>query len=78
MVLTSTDVDSAVKCTTITLNGFTVPARKTLLLDLMTGTTVTMSEYSHLLHQELSLTSVLDGDMSFGNASWAGPLFFIK
>ena len=44
MVLTSTDVANAVKCTTVTLNGFTVPAKKTLTLNLATGTTVTMSE----------------------------------
>ena len=44
MVLTSTDVADAVKCATITLNGFTVPARESLILSLATGTTVTMSE----------------------------------
>jgi polygalacturonase len=41
----SSDVADAVKCTTITINGFTVPARKNLTLSLATGTTVTMSEY---------------------------------
>ncbi|KAF8813935.1 polygalacturonase [Phlegmacium glaucopus] len=55
------DVANAVKCTTITLNGFTVPAGKTLSLPLVNGTTVTM-----------------DGDISFGNVSWAGPLFNIS
>ena len=44
MVLTFTDVANAVKCTTITINGFTVPAGKGLILDLAAGTTVTMSE----------------------------------
>ena len=78
MVLTSTDVANAVKCTTITLNGFTVPAKKTLTLSLATGTTVTMSECPHLPHQELLLTSISEGDISFGNASWAGPLFAVR
>ncbi|KAF8813937.1 polygalacturonase, partial [Phlegmacium glaucopus] len=55
------DVANAVKCTTITLNGFTVPAGKTLSLPLANGTTVTM-----------------DGDISFGNVSWVGPLFTIS
>jgi len=55
------DVSDAVKCTTITINGFTVPARKSLILKLVTGTTITMN-----------------GDISFGNASWAGPLFIIS
>jgi hypothetical protein len=39
----STDVANAVKCTTITINGFTVPAKESLALYLATGTTVTMS-----------------------------------
>lgn len=54
------DVDLAVKCTTITLQGFTVPAGQGLILNLLPGTTVTMA-----------------GDISFGNKSWAGPLFTI-
>ncbi|KDR69429.1 hypothetical protein GALMADRAFT_230660 [Galerina marginata CBS 339.88] len=55
------DVANAVKCTSITLNGFTVPAGQGLTLSLATGTTVTMN-----------------GDISFGNKSWAGPLFTIS
>jgi galacturan 1,4-alpha-galacturonidase len=52
------DVAAAVKCTSITLNGFTVPAGEALTLNLATGTTLTMN-----------------GDILFGNVSWAGPLF---
>ncbi|KJA20061.1 glycoside hydrolase family 28 protein [Hypholoma sublateritium FD-334 SS-4] len=37
------DVASAVACTTITLNGFTVPAGETLKLNLASGTKVTMA-----------------------------------
>ena len=36
------DVDDAVKCTTVVINSFTVPAGETLNLDLATGTTVNM------------------------------------
>ncbi|KAF8187456.1 endo-polygalacturonase PG1 [Pholiota molesta] len=55
------DVAAAVKCTSITLNGFTVPAGSGLTLSLASGTTVTMA-----------------GDISFGNVSWAGPLFTVS
>ncbi|KAF4620649.1 hypothetical protein D9613_000235 [Agrocybe pediades] len=55
------DVANAVKCTSITLNGFTVPAGQGLSLSLASGTTVTMN-----------------GDISFGNKSWDGPLFTIS
>ncbi|KAF8149562.1 endo-polygalacturonase PG1 [Crassisporium funariophilum] len=55
------DVAAAVKCTSITLNGFTVPAGQGLTLSLASGTTVTMN-----------------GDISFGNVSWAGPLFTVS
>ncbi|KAJ8597205.1 glycoside hydrolase family 28 protein [Rhizopogon salebrosus TDB-379] len=34
------DVSSAVKCTTVNINGFIVPAGKTFVLDLLAGTTV--------------------------------------
>lgn len=37
------DVSSAVKCTTVNINSFTVPAGETLNLDLEDGTTVNMS-----------------------------------
>jgi polygalacturonase len=37
------DVAAAVKCTSITLNGFTVPAGQGLTLSLASGTTVTMA-----------------------------------
>lgn len=36
------DVDDAVKCTTVVINSFTVPAGETLNLDLAEGTTVNM------------------------------------
>ncbi|KAI0089452.1 endo-polygalacturonase PG1 [Irpex rosettiformis] len=37
------DVSSAVKCTTVVINGFTVPAGKTLQLDLQSGAQVTLN-----------------------------------
>ncbi|PPQ65450.1 hypothetical protein CVT26_000102 [Gymnopilus dilepis] len=55
------NVDAAVKCTSVILNSFTVPAGQGLTLSLQTGTTVTMN-----------------GDISFGNLSWAGPLFTVS
>ncbi|KAF8997637.1 polygalacturonase [Cyathus striatus] len=55
------DVAAAVKCTTVVLNGFTVPAGEALTLSLATGTTVNMN-----------------GDILFGNKSWAGPLFTVS
>ncbi|KDR78592.1 hypothetical protein GALMADRAFT_223864 [Galerina marginata CBS 339.88] len=55
------DVANAVKCTSITLNGFTVPAGQALTLSLATGTTLNMN-----------------GDILFGNKSWAGPLFTVS
>ena len=36
------DVSNAVKCTTVILNGFTVPAGQALVLPLLDGTTVNM------------------------------------
>ncbi|KAG8773117.1 hypothetical protein FRC12_002708 [Ceratobasidium sp. 428] len=52
------DVAAAIKCTTININAFTVPAGQTFQLDAPTGATVTML-----------------GDVTFGHAEWAGPLF---
>ncbi|KAF8490276.1 endo-polygalacturonase PG1 [Gautieria morchelliformis] len=55
------DVANALRCTTININAFTVPARSQLNLALLDGTTVN-----------------LNGDIRFGNASWAGPQFQIS
>ncbi|TFY73204.1 hypothetical protein EWM64_g10808 [Hericium alpestre] len=55
------DVDDAVKCTTVNINSFTVPAGKTFNLDLADGTKVNMQ-----------------GDVTFGNKTWGGPLFQIS
>jgi polygalacturonase len=38
------DVDDAVKCTTVNINSFTVPAGKQFNLDLTSGTTVNLSQ----------------------------------
>ncbi|KIJ28307.1 glycoside hydrolase family 28 protein [Sphaerobolus stellatus SS14] len=54
------DVTSAVKCTTININAFTV-SRQTFNLALLDDTTVN-----------------LNGNIAFGNQSWAGPLFQIS
>ncbi|KAF8893419.1 polygalacturonase [Infundibulicybe gibba] len=54
------DVAAAVACTTVNINGFTVPGGSGLTLNLAAGTTVN-----------------LNGDVLFGNKSWAGPLFTI-
>jgi galacturan 1,4-alpha-galacturonidase len=55
-----TDVAAAVKCTTVNINAFTVPAGQTFKLNLRNATTVN-----------------LNGDITFGNKNWAGPLFQI-
>ncbi|CUA78524.1 polygalacturonase [Rhizoctonia solani] len=55
------DVAAAQKCTTITIQGFTVPAGKALELSLLDNTVVNMA-----------------GDVKFGVANWAGPLFSIS
>ena len=39
------NVSSAVKCTTVNINSFTVPADETFSLDLLDGTTVNVSEW---------------------------------
>ncbi|KAG9101884.1 hypothetical protein FRC06_002528 [Ceratobasidium sp. 370] len=52
------DVAAAIKCTTININTFTVPAGVTFELDAPSGATVNML-----------------GDVTFGYAEWAGPLF---
>ncbi|PAV18635.1 endo-polygalacturonase PG1 [Pyrrhoderma noxium] len=54
------DVSAAKSCTTVNINGFTVPAGEGFSLSLAKGTTVN-----------------LNGDVLFGNKSWAGPLFTI-
>ncbi|KAH8119324.1 endo-polygalacturonase PG1 [Phellopilus nigrolimitatus] len=55
------DVSGAKDCTTVNINGFTVPAGEGFTLSLATGTTVN-----------------LNGNILFGNKSWAGPLFTIS
>ncbi|KAF9268656.1 endo-polygalacturonase PG1 [Marasmius fiardii PR-910] len=55
------DVANAVKCTTVNINSFTVPAGQALTLSLLQGTTVNML-----------------GDVTFGVANWAGPLFTVS
>ncbi|KAI5120648.1 hypothetical protein M0805_007985 [Coniferiporia weirii] len=55
------DVSGAADCTTVNINGFTVPAGEGFTLSLATGSTVN-----------------LNGNILFGNKSWAGPLFTIS
>lgn len=51
------DVASAVKCTTVNLNGFTVPGGSGLSLSLLDGTTVNMSRsLINLLRRLLMIT----------------------
>lgn len=40
------DVSAAASCTTVNINGFTVPAGEGFTLSLATGTTVNLSVYS--------------------------------
>lgn len=55
------DIAAAVKCTTVNINSFTVPAGQGFEIDLLDGTTVN-----------------LNGDIKFGNKTWAGPLFTVS
>lgn len=55
------DVSGVSTCSTVNINGFTVPAGEGFTLALATGATVN-----------------LNGDILFGNKSWAGPLFTIS
>lgn len=43
------DVSDAVKCTTVNINAFTVPAGETFNLELASGTTVNMRESTSTL-----------------------------
>jgi len=43
------DVSSAVKCTTVNINPFTVPAGKTFMLTLLDGTTVNVCERDKII-----------------------------
>lgn len=43
------DVSNAVACTTVNINAFTVPAGKTLELNLLDGTTVNVCERNQIL-----------------------------
>ena len=52
VALISTDVANAVKCSTITLYGFTVPPGKSLNLKLVAGATVTMCKCPNLPQPE--------------------------
>ncbi|QRV99630.1 polygalacturonase [Ceratobasidium sp. AG-Ba] len=54
------DVAAAVKCTTININSFTVPASQTFEIDAPTGATINLL-----------------GNVTFGVASWGGPLFLL-
>ena len=75
------DVSAAKECTTVNINGFTVPAGEGFTLSLAQGTTVNLSKYlllsTHALWREFTSLNV-DGDILFGNKSWSGPLFTIS
>ena len=74
------DVDDAVECTTVNINSFTVPAGETFNLDLADGTTVNMGMlfFLHLHTRTQTLPCLSEGDVSFGNKTWAGPLFQVR
>ena len=73
------DVSTAVKCTTVNINGFTVPGGEGFSLSLLSGTTVNLSEYLAVpTMSKPLLIFLLDGNILFGNKSWAGPLFTIS
>ncbi|EMD34206.1 glycoside hydrolase family 28 protein [Gelatoporia subvermispora B] len=67
------DVSAAIKCTTIDIMSFTVPAGETFNLALEDGTTVNMTHTFNMTR-----VSVTVGDIAFGNKTWDGPLFQIS
>jgi len=71
------DVSNAVKCTNVVLNGFTVPAGQALVLPLLEGTTVNMCKIIFSACA-LNSSSLADGNILFGNKTWAGPLFTVR
>ena len=79
------DVSSAVKCTTVNINSFTVPAGETFELDLAEGTTVNMSKrlvfWGRNAYDSVELTPnhrCPVGDVTFGTQNWDGPLFQVR
>ncbi|TFY82768.1 hypothetical protein EWM64_g1244 [Hericium alpestre] len=75
------DVDDAVKCTTVNINSFTVPAGETFNLDLADSTTVNMRKplmHFFFLPLRSLATDFSEGDVTFGNKTWDGPLFQIS
>ena len=76
------DVDDAVKCTTVNINSFTVPAGETFDLDLATGTTVNLRtplvRRLFTMGAELTIIHTAVGDITFAVKNWAGPLFQVR
>lgn len=73
------DVDDAVACTTVNINSFTVPAGETFNLDLLTGTTVNMCAWlAPSICPAYLVDLLIVGDVTFGNKTWAGPLFQVR
>ncbi|KAF7368816.1 Glycoside hydrolase family 28 protein [Mycena venus] len=72
-----TDVAAAVACTTINVNGFTVPAGQTFTLNLLAGTTVNIRKIHFPFAKDESQGHFLVGDITFGEKNWGGPLFSI-
>ena len=70
------DASDLSDCSTVTIEGFTVPAGETLTMKFADGATVTVSKYPNLFHAELrDLTQYSQaGNVLFGNVSWDGPL----
>jgi polygalacturonase len=71
------DASSAGDCTTVNIEGFTVPAGQGFELDLADETTVNLSESTNR-HAPSLYNVLLDGNVLFGNVSWEGPLFTIS
>lgn len=71
------DVSDAVKCTTVNINSFTVPAGETFSLSLEDGTTVNMRRWSPLATGYVT-DKVAEGDVTFSEKNWDGPLFQVR
>lgn len=73
------DISDAVKCTTVNINSFTVPAGEGFNLTLATGSTVNMREYlACIMRTSRRSQRWKVGDVTFGNKTWDGPLFQIR
>lgn len=70
------DVANAVKCTTINIGGFTVPAGRKQIIQRKTNEAHSYTDTFTLAAPDNAVIN-LTGALTFGVSFWAGPLFVI-